>query len=601
MKPLIPPLLRSSHPYGCSRDQALISAILAESPHSTLKLYENQEYNTVRRKMEALYHSKSDIPAENSGPDPKVYLSFNLEDELTTEDEESDCKCEESGLEELNWDQTEGYACPVKNPLSIDVSSVNNLNSNEGNSNGIINDKNQSYDHWCSEYMKFTDTNPTTYHAIATLGEKLKKAGFVPKLEREALAIDKLGGKYYVTRAGKALCAFIVGRDWTPEDGIAVVGAHVDALTAKLKPNSTKKDVKGYSLLGVAPYSGALNLLWLDRDLGIAGSVLIRSEDGLIRSVLVSSGRHAVCRIPSLAPHFGANSVPPYNKETQMVPVLGYGETEPATPDECKAPLYGKHSIALLRYVSELAKCQINDLILVDLELFDVQPACRGGLTNDFMYAPRIDDRLCSFSAVEALIETLASFPSKLSKSFSVVLLADNEEIGSASRTGAKGKLLNSIVERVICERGLGRENVPLAFANSLILSADVTHALNPNFLGDYLENHAPLPNTGLTLKIDANGHVMTDLTGLVVMEKIAGMHGLSLQKFHIRNDHPSGGTIGPMLAVDTGSRVVDVGLAQLSMHSIRASCGYKEAGIGVETFAAFFASWRQAMDLVGY
>lgn len=458
------------------------------------------------------------------------------------------------------------------------------------------------YDQWCKEYMDFTDENPTTYHAISTFSDILKGAGFEYKAEKEHLDISKKGGAYFVTRGGKALCAFLIGAKWKPERGLGAVGSHVDALTAKLKPFSIKSDVKGYSLLGVAPYSGALNLLWLDRDLGIAGSVLVREKDGRVRSKLVSSGRHPICRIPSLAPHFGASSVPPYNKETQMVPVMAYGvEEEPATHAEMASPLYNKHSLSLLRFISQLSGYKLLDILQFDLDLYDVQPACRGGLKSDFMFAPRIDDRLCSFSAIKALIQIKKEIDFESWDGFTAVLLADNEEIGSATRTGAKGKLLNSVVERVILQRGFSPESVPLVFANSILLSADVTHALNPNFTSDYLEGHAPFPNTGLTLKLDANGHVMTDLTGLVLMDKIAKSNGLTLQRFHIRNDHPSGGTIGPMLAVDTGSRVIDVGLAQLSMHSIRASCGYKEAGIGVETFAAFFKDWRKELDTIDY
>ena len=457
------------------------------------------------------------------------------------------------------------------------------------------------YSEWCSRYMTFTDSNPSTYHVVSTLSEELKQAGFEQRPEQEPLCLSDKGGAYFVTRGGKSLVTFLIGAKWTPSKGLGAVASHADALTAKLKPSSLKADVHGYSLLGVAPYSGSLGSLWLDRDLGIAGSVAVRHSDGKVLSRLVSSGRHAICRIPSLAPHFGAHSVPPYNKETQMVPVMGYGTTTEATAEEKSASLYGRHSIALLRYVAELAHCSVNDLLQLDLDLYDVQAASRGGLSHEFLYAPRIDDRLCSFSALQALIQVKNDIDFENWDGLTVVLLADNEEIGSATRTGAKGKFLNSVVERTLHDRNFCSADAWLTYANSVILSADVTHALNPNFTDDYLENHFPLPNIGLTIKLDANGHTMTDLTGVVLMEKIAKKNGITLQRFHIRNDHPSGGTIGPMLATDTGSRVIDVGLAQLSMHSIRASCGYKEVGIGVESFAAFFKDWRREYDTIEY
>lgn len=484
------------------------------------------------------------------------------------------------------------------------------------------------YEDYCTRYMHFTDTNPTTYHAIDFFARLLAEKQFCAVAERDAFDISG-GLRFFVTRGGQAMVAVVVGQNWLPEKGIGAVAAHVDALTAKLKPSSLKASVDGFHLLGVAAYSGALNHLWLDRDLGIAGSVLVRdAESGTVSSRLVTSGRHAICRIPSLAPHFGSAAAPlPYNQETKMVPVMGFGgDDAPPSALEKRLPLYGRHSLSLLRYLAQLANCKVEHLCAADLELFDVQPAARGGLQREFMFAPRIDDRLCAFSAVHALV-SLSDIDLAQSDSCHVVFLANNEEIGSATRTGAKGKLLNSVVERLVSARNAaasgsasgipetcGNSNsayarslphtensVARVFANSVLLSADVTHSLNPNFKEAYLAGHYPLPNTGLTLKKDANGHVMTDLLGVLLMESIASKCGLRIQQFHIRNDMPSGGTIGPMLATDTGARVIDVGLPQLSMHSIRAAAGYKEPGLGIEAFGAFFAHWRLTMDSIDY
>lgn len=458
------------------------------------------------------------------------------------------------------------------------------------------------YSDYCARYLHFTNTNPTTFHAVNHFADLLAKLGFEYFPETSASSFPTTG-KFYSTRDGQSLVAVVVGGKWEPHHGIGVVGCHVDALTAKLKPWLIKHSVSGYDLLGVAPYLGALNHLWVDRDLGIAGRVLVKDPGtGKIQQHLVSSGQHAVGRIPSLAPHFGAVANHTYNKETQMVPVISYGSDEDAaTADEKAAPLFGKHSLTLLRYVASLAKARVADLVGLDLELFDVQTATRGGIKNDFIFAPRIDDRLCSFSAISGLIDSISTIDLAKWAGCSIVYLANNEEIGSATRTGAKGKFLNSIVERLQAGLGYGPSDVLVTFANSIILSADVTHALNPNFTSAYLKDHFPVPNTGLVLKKDENGHVMTDLIGVALMEAIAKKKGLTLQQFHIRNDMPSGGTIGPMLAVDTGARVIDVGLAQLSMHSIRAMAGYKEVGIGVETFGAFFEEWRRNLDLIDY
>lgn len=453
-----------------------------------------------------------------------------------------------------------------------------------------------NYNRRCAEYMAFTAENPTTYHAIDSFEKTLQNAGFRRLAEGEVCEVD--AGKYYVTRNGQALVALVVGKLWQPRNGVGVVAGHVDAITNKLKPTSIKENIHGYELLGVAPYSGGLVHQWLDRDLGIAGALIV-NENGERKRRLVSSGLYPIARIPSLAPHFGGASKLPYNPETQMVPVIGFGSdsVEP-TEAEKRAPLYGKHSLLVLRYVAKLAGVDVAQIEDVDLDLFDVQAPSRGGINGDFMFAPRIDDRLCSFAAVHALVKL--SPDSESHSDFSIAYCVNHEEVGSGSRTGAKGNLLNSVVESVVTHKaGRPLENIPLAWANSVLLSADVTHLFNPNFPHAYLENHFPLPNVGLTLKKDALQRVMTELVGIVLMEEIARRNGLQLQQFHVRNDMPSGGTIGPMLATGTGARVIDVGLAQLSMHSIRAAAGYKEPGLGIEAFAAFYRDWRAVLDKI--
>lgn len=206
--------------------------------------------------------------------------------------------------------------------------------------------------------------------------------------------------------------------------------------------------------------------------------------------------------------------------ETQAVPVVGFSteDDEPATDEEKKSPLYGKHPLSLIRYISKLAGVSPADIVNWDLQLYDTQKGAFGGLKKDFVFAPRVDDRICSFAALEALIE--ADADSLLpSDTFSLVGLFDNEEIGSLTRLGIKGGLLEMIVSRVISTDHFNpdafdvQEQIRLAYANTIILSADVNHALNPNFPEVYLDGHKPLPNTGLTLALDANGHMATDST----------------------------------------------------------------------------------------
>lgn len=463
------------------------------------------------------------------------------------------------------------------------------------------------FDTYGHQYIDFTYANPTIYHVVEHFASQLAKKGF-SYLSEKASWEDLTPGKYYTHRNGMSLIAFVVGQDWTPEKGVGAIGSHIDALTAPLKPCSVRDLVEGYELLGVAPYGGTLGDLWWDRDLGVGGRLLVRDpKTNKTTSKLVDSTPHPVGRIPTLAPHFGAPAVGPFNKETQAVPVVGFssGEEEPATEAEKSSPLYGKHSLNLLRYISSLADTPVEDILLWDLQLYDIQKGVHGGLKKEFIFAPRVDDRVCSFAAINALIDSDTDLLLH-SDGFSLVALMADEEIGSRSRQGAKGQFIELVVLRVLGSNyynpnGIDlREPLARTFANTFIISADVIHLVNPNFANIYLDHHKPVPNKGMSLTLDTNGAMATDSTGVAVVEELCRTNGDQLQYFHIRNDSRSGGTIGNDMAVQTGARTIDMGIPQLSMHSIRAALGSKDVGLGVKFFKGFFANWRETYSRYG-
>lgn len=227
-----------------------------------------------------------------------------------------------------------------------------------------------------------------------------------------------------------------------------------------------------------------------------------------------------------------------------------------------------------------------------ELELYDLQPATIGGLDKDFIYAGRIDDKLCSWAAVEGL---LASDDDTSPESIKLVGLFDDEEIGSLLRQGARGNFLPSTVERIVASFTSSGSIPPIGqtFANSFLASADVTHAVNPNFLNAYLPRHAPALNLGVAVSADSNGHMTTDAASTALFQRIASKSNSKLQVFQIRNDVRSGGTVGPMLSSATGVRAIDVGIPQLSMHSIRATTGSLDPGLGVRLFKGFYDHYQ--------
>lgn len=233
-----------------------------------------------------------------------------------------------------------------------------------------------------------------------------------------------------------------------------------------------------------------------------------------------------------------------------------------------------------------------STIINWELELFDTQVAQLGGLDKEFIFAGRIDDKLCSFSAIEALI---ASGSSDSESSLKVVGCFDDEEIGSLLRQGAHSNLLPSTLERISESLSTcSASTMARVYANSFLISADVSHAVNPNFMGSYLENHAPRLNTGVAIQADPNGHTTTDSISTAFLQRVADKCGAKLQVFQIRNDSRSGGTVGPMLSSAMGMRAIDAGLPQLSMHSIRATVGSLDPGLGVKLFKGFFDHFEE-------
>lgn len=470
---------------------------------------------------------------------------------------------------------------------------------------------------YTNRYISFSANNPTIYHTIAYFANQLKSHGFTKLSERDSWTQKlSVGGKYFVERNGSSLIAFVVGKNYKPGNGASIIACHADVLTTKLKPISALPNKAGYVQLGVAPYAGALNSTWWDRDLGIGGRVLIKDNStGKIETKLVKLG-WPIARIPTLAPHFGAaaNSSNA-NKETQMVPIIGLdhvvsdGEQKEA---EWKPSLLGGAGTFAATQPQRLVKAIAGELSIQDwstivnweLELFDIQPAQLGGLEKEFIFAGRIDDRLCSFSAIEALLASSESSSNifgggKVDDSgiLNIVGLFDDEEIGSLLRQGAHGNLLPSTIER-ICESFAGSHagaNVlAQTYANSFLISADVSHAVNPNYLGSYLENHSPLLNVGIAIQADPNGHTTTDSVSTALLQRIAERSDSKLQVFQIRNDSRSGGTVGPMLSSAMGVRAIDAGMPQLSMHSIRATTGSLDPGLGVKLFKGFFDHFEE-------
>ncbi|KAJ9134281.1 Aminopeptidase I zinc metalloprotease [Pleurostoma richardsiae] len=449
-------------------------------------------------------------------------------------------------------------------------------------------------------FCEFLTENPTIFHTVEYFKAKLAAVGFKELPMRDDWT-DKLeaSGKYFVTRNSSSVIAFTVGKAYKPGNGVAMIAGHIDALTAKLKPVSTKPTKAGYIQLGVAPYAGALNETWWDRDLSIGGRVIVRDpETGKTGTKLVKLG-WPIARVPTLAPHFGLPIMGSNNKETQAVPIIGL---ESSSSESELAPLGEPGSFVatqppkLVKLIaSELGIADYSAIVNWELELFDGQPATVGGLDKEFIFAGRIDDKLCSWAALTGLLHAESRESDGIIK---LVALFDDEEIGSLLRQGARANFLPLVIERAVealsGPGAFGPGVVGRTYARSFLVSADVCHAANPNFLDRYLDGHAPRLNVGVAVCADSNGHMTTDSIGSAVADRVAALSGCTNQVFMIRNDSRSGGTVGPTLSSAMGVKAIDAGLPQLSMHSIRATTGALDPGLGVKFFKGFLDNWEK-------
>ncbi|KEY73325.1 hypothetical protein S7711_01441 [Stachybotrys chartarum IBT 7711] len=448
-------------------------------------------------------------------------------------------------------------------------------------------------------FLDFLTENPTVFHAVQYFKDKLNAKGFKELPARSSwVGSIKPGGKYWVSRNGSSIIAFTVGKAYKPGDGVGMIGGHIDALSAKVKPISTKPSRAGYVQLGVAPYAGGLNATWWDRDLSIGGRVIVRDADtGKTSSRLVKLD-WPIAKIPTLAPHFGQGMMGQNNPETQAVPIIGLESSSNDAEAEALGPagsFVNTQPPKLVKLIAkELGISSYSSIINWELQLYDTQPAQTLGLDKEFITAGRIDDKLCSWPALIALLSASDNDDEGYIK---LVALFDDEEIGSLLRQGAKSNFLPQVIERTVEALNpdkFGPGVLGQTYARSFLVSADVTHAGNPNFLGTYLEGHIPKLNVGITVCEDSNGHMTTDGVSTSILRRVAELSGSTLQTFQIRNDTRSGGTIGPSLSSMMGIRAADAGMAQLSMHSIRATTGALDPGLGVQFFKAFLNNWEK-------
>jgi len=472
-----------------------------------------------------------------------------------------------------------------------------NLNFNNNNMTTHRSMQTKGPEAYTKPFCDFLTKNPTVFHAAAAFASQLSDKGFKELSERDNWDLQA-GGKYFVQRNGSSLIAFSVGRDYKAGNGVALIGGHIDALTARLKPVSKLPTKAGYVQLGVAPYAGALSPVWWDRDLSVGGRVQVREGSKIVTKLVALSW--PIAHIPTLAPHYGAPSIGPFNPETQAVPVIGLESAKDSDMSSFKSGTFASTAPPrLFRAIAKelgIAEDKYDSIINWELELFDIQPATVGGIDKEFIFAGRLDDKLCSWAALQALLNSSENEDNSPSL-IKMCGLFDDEEIGSMLRQGARGNFLPLTVERAVsafADKEPSAGLIGRAFANSFFVSADVTHAINPNFAEVALKDHAAQLNVGAAMCFNASGSMSTDAMSATIFKECADRANVKLQISQERNDSRGGSTIGPMLSSATGIRALDCGIPQLAMHSIRATTGALDPGLGVQAYQAFYDHFEE-------
>ncbi|KAG7133472.1 Aspartyl aminopeptidase like protein [Verticillium longisporum] len=417
------------------------------------------------------------------------------------------------------------------------------------------------------DFIDFVNASPTPYHACANAAARLEKAGFSKIKERDSWASTlRPGGKYYLTRNGSSIVAFAIGKKWRPGNPVGMIGAHTDSPCLRIKPDST----------------------------GTFTQKLIKVDKPLLR-------------IPTLAIHLDRSSSFDPNKEVELFPIAGLASAElnksasetqvegnEETEEDFKPlrDLTERHHPHIIDVIASHAEVDVSNVVDFELVLYDTQPACLGGLNDEFVFSPRLDNLGMTYCSIMGLITSLRD-SAALDEDHTIRLVTcfDHEEIGSTSAQGANSNLLPAILRRLSVlpagrsdtasdasydsvndaiphlEESIQSTAYEQTLSRSFLVSADMAHSVHPNYAGKYEASHQPAMNGGTVIKINANQRA-----------RHAGV---------------------PLQLAKLGVRTLDLGNPQLSMHSIRETGGSKDVEFAVRLFESFYERYGELEEKI--
>jgi len=409
--------------------------------------------------------------------------------------------------------------------------------------------------------LSFINGSPSPFHAVDNLTRRLSELGYERLSEGRSWSLTP-GGKYYVTRNGSAMLAFRIPRaDFT---GFMISASHSDAPTFRVKENADLCGPETYIRLNTERYGGLLCAPWMDRPLTVAGRVLVQ-KDNTIETRLVYVDKDLLL-IPNVAIHMNrsVNDGMKYDPKCDTLPLMGMG--------------HGKGAFRAI--IARAADCRPDEILGTDLFLCMRQKGLVWGAEDEFISAPRLDDLQCAYGCFEGFLraEETSAVP--------VFALLDNEEVGSLTKQGADGTFLSDLVDRICA--ATGREKAP-AMGNSFMVSADNAHALHPNHPEYTDATHRPMLNGGIVIKHGVR--YATDGVAQAVFTALCNRAGVPVQHFSNRSDLAGGATLGNISNSHLSLNTVDIGLAQLAMHSSLETGGSRDTDHLVRAMTAFYSA----------
>lgn len=425
----------------------------------------------------------------------------------------------------------------------------------------------QKYIESTLELMDFIQDSPSCYHVVANAAAMLENAGAIRLDEKNAFDI-KAGNCYFVVRNSSSLIAFRM-----PEEkptGYSIVAAHTDSPSFKLKENPEIANGETYTTLNVEAYGGMLMAPWFDRPLSIAGRAFVKEDDGRISERLVNFDKD-LCQIVNLCIHQNreANKGYEYKVQKDLLPIIAGG----------------KHQGAVKTLVSELLEVDEEQILDTELFLYNRMNGSIWGLDDEFFSSPKIDDLQCAFSALKAFINCEDSASSKIQ----MVALFDNEEVGSSTKQGADSDFLRQLTHRIGCAMDWSFDERCAIQAGSFMLSADNGHSLHPNYPEKCDPTNKPLINGGVLIKYAGNQKYTTDAYSGSFLKSILKDAGVPYQVFFNNSNVTGGSTLGNISTTQFSIPTVDIGAAQLAMHSPYETAGTMDTYNLTEGMKAFY------------